>query len=284
LLRRLVDSAGGYERLPTSLWDPVLLLIVVTGDQQRAIEFVNTRLSDRNGFDPTRALMLTLFTYTHYAWRGEQDEIVDDWKIQLDEARRHPSEVVRAEAHWGAATLAQIAGDHELMLTEGRELLDMRVVGSTHWISSLALVAWAEREVGHLDSAIRMSDETFDMGYRYADRTGVYMGLALHAIALQSLGEAEAAATVAAIFPPEPSGSFRDEDGWAYPSGSTFAMARPLVELDHWLDTQVGLERRQELEARGRTMSPRELQAVAHEAEARHLDLAPVSSEFSDAG
>jgi hypothetical protein len=61
-------------------------------------------------------------------------------------------------------------------------------------------------------------------------------------------------------------------------------MAQPLVELDHWLDTKVGLERRQELGARGRTMSPRELQAVAHEAEARHLDLAPVFSEFSDVG
>ena len=67
-----------------------------------------------------------------------------------EEARRHASEVVRAEAHYGAAILADIEGDFERMLAEGRSLLDMRVAGSSDWLAALQLVA-AVNTIGNIN-------------------------------------------------------------------------------------------------------------------------------------
>lgn len=256
--RRAVDAAGGYALLPASLCRPIIFLLTTIGDEDLAVEWTTSRLATHDGLDPTRALFLTLVVYTRHAFAGHHEEIIDDWTTRLEEARRHPSEVLRAEAHWGAAVVAYIESDYERMLTESRALLDMRVVGSSDWLAALQLVATAEHRLGHLEAAIRLTDELIDLSHRYSDRNSVHSGLQLHAIILRTLGEAEAAATIRARYPEEYFGWF---------------LARPLVELDPWLDAQLGSEPRHEMRARAAAMTPRQLQAVAHEAERRHFDL-----------
>ena len=183
---------------------------------------------------------------------------MNDWPACIEEASRHASEVVRAEAHYGAAILADIEGDFERMLAEGRSLLDMRVAGSSDWLAALLLVAAAEHRLGHLEAAIRLTDELIDLSHRYSDRNSVHGGLQLHALILQTLGEAEAAAEIRARYARKVSGHL---------------LAQRIVELDQWLDAQLGAEHRHQLRASAATKAPRELQAVAHEAERRHLDL-----------
>ena len=256
--RRALAAAGGYELLPASLCRPVIFLLTMIGSEDLAVEWTMSRLAEPEGLDPTRSLLLTLVMHTHRAFSGRQAEIMDDWPARIDEARLHPSELVRAEAHYGAAILADIEGDFERMLTESRQLLDMRIAGSSDWLSALVLVASAEHRLGHLEAAIRLTDEIVDSCYRYADRNTMWSGPQLHALILQTLGEAEAAAKIRARFPPNLSG---------------FYLARSIVELDPWLDAQLGPEHRHELRARAATMTPQELQAVAHEAERRHFDL-----------
>ena len=256
--RRVLDAAGGHELLPASLFRPVIFLLTMTGSEDLALEWTTSRLATPGGFDPTRSLLLTLVLHTHRACSGGDQEIMDDWPAHIDEARHHSSELVRTEAHYGAAILADIEGDFERMLTEIRQLLDMRIVGSSDWIAALALVASAEHRLGHLDAAIVLTDKIIDSCYRYADRNSAYSGLLLHALVLQTLGEAEAAAKIRAKFRRNLSGFF-----WA----------RPLIELDRWLDAQLGSEHRHELRACAATMTPQELLVVAHEAERRHLDL-----------
>ena len=258
--RRALAAAGGYDLLPASLCRPVIYLLTMFGSEDLAVEWTMSRLAEPEGFDPTRSLHLTLVMHVHRAYSGRHEEILGDWLARIDEARRHPSELVRAEAHYGAAILADIDGDFERMLTESRQLLDMRIVGSADWLAALVLVASAEHRLGHLDVAIRLTDEIIDASHRYADRNSVWTGPQLHAIILRTLGEAEAAAKIRARFPLNPSGFFN---------------ARSLIELDSWLDVQLGPEHRHELRARAATMTPQELQAVAHEAERRHLDLLP---------
>ena len=77
---------------------------------------VEGRLSNNAVIDPTRALLLRLVTYTHAAFDSREEEIVDDWKIRLVVAHRHSSEVVRAEAHWGTATLAGIVAGATIVI------------------------------------------------------------------------------------------------------------------------------------------------------------------------
>jgi hypothetical protein len=144
------------------------------------------------------------------------------------------------------------------MSTESHELLDMRIIGSSDWLNALQLVAWAELQLGRLEAAIRLTDELIDHSYRCADRISAHGGPMLHAITLRSLGEAQAAGIVRGRFAASPSG---------------FPLARSLVELDPWLDAGLGTDRVRELRAQARSMTPRELQTVAHEAERRHIDL-----------
>ncbi len=258
--RRTLAAAGGYDLLPASLCRPIMFLLAMIGSEGQAVEQTMARLAAPEGFDPTRSLWLTLVTHTHLAFSGRYEEIKDDWAARIDEARYHPSELVRAEAHYGAAILADIEGDFERMMTESRQVLDMRIVGSSDWIAALILVASAEHRLGHIDAAIQLTDQVIDACSRYADRNSVWSGPQLHSIILRTLEEAEAAAKIRARFPPNLSGFFQ---------------ARLLLELDPWLDVQLGPEHRHELRARAATMTPQELQAVAHEAERRHLDLLP---------
>ena len=127
--RRVLDAAGGHELLPASLFRPVIFLLTMTGSEDLALEWTTSRLATPGGFDPTRSLLLTLVLHTHRACSGGDQEIMDDWPAHIDEARHHSSELVRTEAHYGAAILADIEGDFERMLTEIRQLLDMRIVG-----------------------------------------------------------------------------------------------------------------------------------------------------------
>lgn len=256
--RRAIDAGGGYGLLPASLCRPIVFLLAMSGDEDLAVERTMARLAAPGGFDPTRSVFLTLVMYTHRAFSGRHEEIMDDWPARIEEARRQPWEVVRAEAHYGAAILADIQGDFERMLAEGRSLLDMRVAGSSDWLAALQLVAAAEHRLGHLEAAIRLTDELIDLSHRYSDRNSVHGALQLHALILQTLGEAEAAAKIRARYARKVSGH---------------ALARPIVELDQWLDAQLGSEHRHKLRASAATKTPRELQAVAHEAERRHLDL-----------
>ena len=256
--RRALDAAGGYDLLPASLCRPIMFLLAMTGDEDLAVERTMARLAAPGGFDPTRSVFLTLVMYTHRAFSGCHEEIMNDWAACIEEARRHASEVVRAEAHYGAAILADIEGDFERMLAEGRSLLDMRVAGSSDWLAALQLVAAAEHRLGHLEASIRLTDELIDLSRRYSDRNSVHGALQLHALILQTLGEAEAAAKIRARYARKVSGHL---------------LARPIVELDQWLDAQLGSEHRHELRASAATKTPEELQAVAHEAERRHLDL-----------
>ncbi len=261
--RRALAAAGGYELLPASLCRPVIFLLTMIGSEDLAVQWTMSRLAEPEGLEPTRSLLLALVIHTLRAYSGRYQEIVDDWSTDLGEGRRHPSELVRAEAHYGAAILADIEGDFERMMTESRQLLDMRIVGSSDWIAALVLVASAEQRLGHLDAAIRLNDEIIDACDRYADRNSVWNGPQLHAIVLRTLGESEAAALIRARFPLQLSGFFQ---------------ARSLIELDSWLDAQLGLEHRHELRAGAATMTPQELQAVAHGAERRHFDIPVVAT------
>ena len=143
------------------------------------------------------------------------------------------------------------------MLDESQAMLDLRVEGSNDWILALQLVAWAEIELGHVERAVQRCDELMEAGRRHVWFLGRYESLKLYQFLLHSLDEPEPAAIL--------DGQLKNR--WFVPG-----FGRSERDVDGWLDRSMPPDRRNELAARGATMTPAELHANAREAALRHLE------------
>jgi hypothetical protein len=188
---------------------------------------------------------------------SREAEILDDWRRCLDECRSDPSELVRSEVHWSGALLAFLDHDFELMLAESQAMVDLRVEGSSDWISALQLVAWAEIELGHVERAVQRCDEVMDAALRHVWLAGVNDVLELCTLLMHSIDEPEVAAILQGYL------SNRENFPW---------FRRSERDVGVWIDRSIPSDQRDELAARGRSMTPTELQAIAHDTALRYLE------------
>jgi predicted ATPase/class 3 adenylate cyclase len=256
-LDRVLDDPGGFQRLPASLCRTTFLLLHGSGQEERAFRFLDERLADSDAFDHSRRMVLRLTSYGCHVYVSREAEILDDWRRCLDECRSDPSELVRSEVHWSGALLAFLDHDFELMLAESQAMVDLRVEGSSDWISALQLVAWAEIELGHVERAVQRCDEVMDAALRHVWLAGVNDVLELCTLLMHSIDEPEVAAILQGYL------SNRENFPW---------FRRSERDVGVWIDRSIPSDQRDELAARGRSMTPTELQAIAHDTALRYLE------------
>lgn len=252
---RVLDELGGFQELPAPLCRHVFLLLEISGQHDRAFRMLQDRLADPDELDHSRRMMLRLTGYSSCFRVSREDEILDDWRRCLDECRSDPSELVRSEAHWSSTQLALADRDFERMLDESQAMIELRVERSADWLSALQLVAWAEIELGHVERAVQRCDELMEAARRQVWFLGVYESLKLYQLLLHSVDEPEPAAIL---------------DGQVGNRQFYPGFGRSERDIDDWIDRSMPSDRRNELAARGTTMTPAELNTIAREAALRH--------------
>jgi len=276
--RWLDDDLGGLHRLAEQMLERAAALGTISEDVEvAAIGFFQVtgddaavaRLSAAHPPDGERPWPLvkwrrrTILLWTQLVparpQPGVELELDADGSSLLEEMLREPAELTRG---WGlamSALRAQRAGDPDEMLARIIASEQLLVEGSMNWFGSLQIRGWAEWELGRLGDAIRTADRDLDHAYRHGDRSAMIIPLTIYALVLQSLEEAETAATVRGRLPRR----------------LTVLLVAQLADLDRWLDDQLDDARRAEFATRGRAMDPRELQALTHTVASRHIQLRP---------
>jgi predicted ATPase len=182
---------------------------------------------------------------------------LDDLGHDLAILSASESERERGNAAFLAAIWAYSRGDFEEMQVQSEAARELSVVGSGNWFGALQARGWAQYELGEYREAIRTADEDIEQAYRHGDRSAMIVPLAVYAMVLKTFGEADAVAIIRGRLPRR----------------LTIMMIRELAEIDRWLAAELPPERRRELASVGAEKTPQELQALVHEAAARHLDL-----------
>ena len=183
----------------------------------------------------------------------ERDDLRDD----LAALAASESDVERATAANLSAIWAYTRGDFEEMRDQSEAAMELGVVGAGNWFGAVQMRAWAQYELGRFPEAIRSADDDIEQAYRHGDRSAMIVPLAVYAMVLKALGEVDSVAIIRGRLPRR----------------LTIFMIRELAEIDRWLVAELPPERRRELASIGAGQSPRDLQALAHEIAARHLDL-----------
>jgi predicted ATPase/class 3 adenylate cyclase len=242
------QSAG----LSFSILHNAMAVSQLLGDDERT-----RSLADESGSDFARTAwfrhMAALLPSNPDAPTVELDDLRDD--VALLSASE--SELDRGNAAFLSAMWAYSRGDFEEMRIQSEAARELAVVGAGNWFAALQVRAWAQYELGEYCETIRTADEDIEQAYRHGDRSAMIVPLALYAMVLKACGEVDAVAIIRGRLPRR----------------LTVLMIRELAEIDRWLAAELPPERRRELASVGAEKTPRELQALVHEAAARHLDL-----------
>jgi hypothetical protein len=163
---------------------------------------------------------------------------------------------MRTAALTVSALRACTVGDYEAMLQHSQAGMQAGIPGSGNWFANLQIGAWAHYMTGDLAAAVRSADHDMDEAHRVGDLSAMIIPTMIYALALRSVDEPEAAATVRGTLPRR----------------LTVFLVAELVDLDHWLTQQLEPERLAELAVLGLSMDRRATQTFAHDIFSRHLN------------
>lgn len=166
--------------------------------------------------------------------------------VLVEESERLPSAIGRGGGYWAAAMAALVA-DPERAGELAHRALKLYPEGSSLWLAAYHLVPLWHVGRGALDEALAHAAVTAATAIRLGERSGLVPPLVAHALVLQHLDDAEAAAVVRGALPRR----------W------TVFAADQQPRLDAWLAERLPDDVRARLAAKGAAMGIEELLAIA---------------------
>jgi predicted ATPase len=262
LAEQMLERAAALDVVSGGVEAVAMWLFQLAGDDEAASSSDSAAISSPDTYDGVWLTRARIWTRLVPARPGA-DLVLDADDAAAVEALVHNRSIpVQGLGCVIKALWAQRRGDFEAMLTLSRQAEQLFIEGSANWFCAMQIRGWAEWELGRMADAIRTADDDLEQAYRYGDRSAMIIPLTIYALVLRSLEEAETSATVRGRLPRR----------------LTVLLVAQLLDLDRWLDGRLDADRHAELGAQGRSMNPRDLQALTHTVAARHLELHVVDS------